>query len=155
MVRYMNTQKDNVNLQIQRAMFPAGERIKQSFFVPVRFPSWNVLIDAAGIRRGKWSKYWSLKQTLTTQVTEYAYLAFLRCMKRVDVAIFTYHEPNRRRDKDNVGAAKKFILDGLVKAGVLIDDSPRYVKMLVDRFVYPDEPRYKEPGVEITLIGRG
>ena len=36
-------------------------------------------------------------------------------------------EPNRRRDADNVESAKKFILDALVKSGVLLNDNPRWV----------------------------
>ncbi len=35
---------------------------------------------------------------------------------------FAWHEPNRRRDADNVAFAKKFILDALVGLGVLPDD---------------------------------
>lgn len=41
---------------------------------------------------------------------------------------FLWTEPNRRRDPDNIQATGvKFILDGLVRAGVLPDDGPRYV----------------------------
>lgn len=32
---------------------------------------------------------------------------------------YTWIEPNRRRDKDNIAFAKKFIQDSLVHAGVL------------------------------------
>lgn len=46
---------------------------------------------------------------------------------RVDL-FFLWTEPNMRRDPDNIeGAGVKFILDGLVRAGVLDDDGPRYV----------------------------
>lgn len=47
---------------------------------------------------------------------------------------FTWIEPNRRRDVDNVAFGKKFILDALVKNGVLKDDSQRYVRALSDSF---------------------
>lgn len=40
----------------------------------------------------------------------------------------TWYEPNLRRDVDNITMAVKFILDALVKDGVLIDDSQKYVK---------------------------
>jgi Holliday junction resolvase RusA-like endonuclease len=33
-----------------------------------------------------------------------------------------WNEPNRRRDPDNVQAGIKFILDGIVKAGILPND---------------------------------
>lgn len=47
---------------------------------------------------------------------------------------FTWVEPNRRRDVDNISFAKKFILDALVKNGVLQDDSQKYVRALSDSF---------------------
>lgn len=47
---------------------------------------------------------------------------------------FTWVEPNRRRDVDNIAFGKKFILDALVKNGVLEDDSQRYVRALSDSF---------------------
>lgn len=47
---------------------------------------------------------------------------------------FTWVEPNRRRDVDNIAFGKKFILDALVKNGVLQDDSQRYVRALSDSF---------------------
>lgn len=43
---------------------------------------------------------------------------------------FVWVEGDRRRDLDNVSAATKFILDGLVDAGVLYDDSQRWVRSL-------------------------
>lgn len=53
-----------------------------------------------------------------------------------------WYEPNRRRDIDNITFATKFIQDALVKAGILEDDSQRYIvgvfhRVLVDR----DNPR--------------
>ena len=36
---------------------------------------------------------------------------------------FDWIEPDKRRDMDNISAGKKFILDALVWAGVLQDDS--------------------------------
>lgn len=60
-----------------------------------------------------------------------------------------WYEPNRRRDIDNVTFATKFIQDALVKAGILEDDSQKYIvgvfhRVLVDR----DNPRIE---VELKL----
>lgn len=66
----------------------------------------------------------------------------------VEIA-FTWVEQNRRRDMDNVAFAKKFILDGLVRAGVIPDDTPRYVSGLADRFEY-DAMR---PRIEVEVRG--
>jgi hypothetical protein len=38
-----------------------------------------------------------------------------------------FHEANRKRDVDNVESAKKYLMDSLVKCGVLQGDSQRYV----------------------------
>lgn len=43
-------------------------------------------------------------------------------------------EPNRRRDKDNIAFAKKFIQDSLVKAGVLKNDGWNEIDGFEDDF---------------------
>jgi Holliday junction resolvase RusA-like endonuclease len=43
-------------------------------------------------------------------------------------------EPNRKRDKDNIAFAKKFIQDGLVKAGVLKNDGWNEIEGFEDDF---------------------
>ena len=40
----------------------------------------------------------------------------------------TYYCKNRRKDPDNIAAGKKFILDGMVKAGVIGNDGWKEVK---------------------------
>lgn len=59
----------------------------------------------------------------------------------------TFYEPDMRRDADNVGFARKFVLDGLVAAGVIKDDSRRYVLACPDR-VATDRSR---PRVEVEV----
>ena len=49
---------------------------------------------------------------------------------------FHWYEPNTNRDVDNVAFAKKFILDGLQKAGVIINDNYKWVKGFSDHFHY-------------------
>ena len=49
---------------------------------------------------------------------------------------FEWHEKNARRDKDNVAAAKKFILDALQKAGKLENDNNKYIAGFSDAFIY-------------------
>lgn len=48
---------------------------------------------------------------------------------------FEWHERTKIRDADNIASAKKFILDALVRQGVLIDDSRRYVTGFTDTIV--------------------
>lgn len=59
---------------------------------------------------------------------------------------FVWHEHNRRRDKDNVAFAKKFILDALQKKGVLPNDNNHYVAGFEDSFEYGGEY-----GVEVEI----
>lgn len=54
----------------------------------------------------------------------------------------TWFSKNERKDIDNVAFAKKFILDGLVMAKVLENDSRKFVRSLADDFeVDKDNPR--------------
>ena len=54
---------------------------------------------------------------------------------------FKWIESNKRRDLDNICFAKKFILDALVKAGKMKNDSRNYVIGFIDEFYYGDETK--------------
>lgn len=60
---------------------------------------------------------------------------------------FRWYEPNKRRDLDNICFAKKFILDALVKNGILENDNWQYVQGFTDEF-YVDA---KNPRVEVEI----
>lgn len=60
---------------------------------------------------------------------------------------FRWIEKNSRRDMDNIAFAKKFILDALVKKGVLQDDGWKWVRGFKDEF-YIDK---KNPRIEVEL----
>lgn len=60
---------------------------------------------------------------------------------------FNWFEPNRKRDPDNICFAKKFILDALVKEGVLKNDTQKYIEHFEDYF-YVDA---NNPRVEVWL----
>lgn len=61
--------------------------------------------------------------------------------------VFEWHESTKRRDKDNVASAKKFILDALQKTRILPKDSNRYIRGFTDQFVYDKTDR-----VIVTLV---
>ena len=68
--------------------------------------------------------------------TEVARLHFLRkkkIKKLVDIN-FIWHLPNKKKDPDGVAFAKKFILDGMVKAAVLENDNLKWIKSFKDEF---------------------
>jgi len=65
------------------------------------------------------------------------------------VVRFLFFEKNKRRDPDNISSiARKSILDGLVKAGILPTDGWKCIAGLEDRF-HIDNQR---PRVEVEII---
>lgn len=69
---------------------------------------------------------------------------------------FLWTEANRRRDLDNIaGTGQKFVLDGLVAAGVLPDDGPDWVREIHHYADY--DPMNVGVAVHITdeIRGRG
>ncbi len=101
--------------------------MKTDFFIPVRFPSLNEYIGAMNRNRYLGNK---MKQE-NTDLVSIAATGVKKFDKPVNIS-FIYYEPNNRRDVDNVVFAKKFILDGLVRAGVLQDDSQKWVRDITD-----------------------
>lgn len=70
---------------------------------------------------------------------------------RIDKPVFmeyTWAEPNRRRDLDNVSSfGRKVIQDALVAAGVLRDDGWKHVIGFSDRFAVDRQ----EPRIEVKI----
>jgi Holliday junction resolvase RusA-like endonuclease len=64
----------------------------------------------------------------------------------VDITFHWYRE-DRRTDPDNIAFASKFILDGMVKAGVLKDDGMHEIRSITHLFTVNKAC----PGVEITV----
>jgi crossover junction endodeoxyribonuclease RusA len=69
-------------------------------------------------------------------------------------AVVTFHvtDPGRRRDADNALASLKAAWDGLVDAGVLVDDDHKHLRVL------PGDPLFvradkSHEGVQIVLTG--
>jgi Holliday junction resolvase RusA-like endonuclease len=98
--------------------------MKQEFFIPFRMPGLN---DYVKVERG--NKYAAAKMKL-----EYTGLAKLYAQQAkltpytLPVRIgFTWREPNDKRDPDNIIFAKKFVLDGLVAAGIIPNDNQTWI----------------------------
>lgn len=106
--------------------------------IPGRFPSLNDYIAAERKNRHIAAK---MKRDETKRVADIAANSDMPTFEKPVHVYFTWVEPNRRRDIDNIAFAHKFILDGLVDAGVLKGDSQKYVTGFVDRFrVDKDNP---------------
>jgi Holliday junction resolvase RusA-like endonuclease len=114
------------------------------FKIPGRLPGLNEIIDAA---KSHFGEYATMKETYTSIVGWYA-KKLPRYTKKVAI-IITWYEPNRRRDIDNIMAGQKFILDGLVQAGTIPNDSQRYIAGILHKFsVNAENPRIEVEVVE-------
>ena len=74
-------------------------------------------------------------------------------IKRPVVLSYTWWEKDRRRDKDNIAFAKKFIQDALVQQGVILDDGWGEIQGFSDDFKVDKtrariEVRIRESGSE-------
>lgn len=113
-----------------------------------RMAGMNEVVEA---NRVHWAKGAKLKndETLIVALTAKAQLRGVKIIKPVLVDI-SWFEQNSKRDIDNIASGVKFILDGLVQAGVLKNDSQKYVVGLVNKFyVDKDNPRVEVKLVEI------
>ena len=65
---------------------------------------------------------WAIKQALTMKT--------LRPVEKPCEIQIHWHESTKRRDVDNIQSSQKFILDAMVKNGILKNDSRRYVRQI-------------------------
>lgn len=107
-------------------------------------PSLNEYIQAERSNRYAAAQ---LKRTATDLVAFSCRQQKMSCVTAPVVVSVHWVMANKRKDIDNVAFAVKFILDGLVAAGILYDDSQEWVKGLRHRFsIEPSSPR-----VEVVL----
>lgn len=113
-----------------------------------KFPGMNDMIAAS---KRHWAIYAKMKETFTELVSKATMDAKVSSITNQAVVTLDWHEPtNGRRDPDNVFAAKKFVFDGLVRAGVIPDDNKTWVYGARDNILY-DLPK-KENGVIISVF---
>lgn len=110
--------------------------------IPGELPTTNEIVAAS---KKHHMAYANMKKTHTDLVALLA--RGLPKVKKADF-IFTWYCKSRRKDPDNVSAGgAKFILDGLVKAGVIENDGWANVGSLTHLF----EVDKKNPRVEIKI----
>lgn len=119
--------------------------MQQAFTIPqTNFPGLNEIIKVA---KAHPMAYCSMKQRWGELVCLYIKQAKLKPMKGPVQIHLAWVEKTRRRDPDNVRAGSKFILDALVKAGILAGDSQRIIWQISDSFSV-DKHRWR---VEVTV----
>lgn len=121
---------------------------RNEFIIKQKLPSLNDYVLVCRTNKFQASKFkreieeaigWSIRSALTRKT--------LYKPKGAVVVRFTWTEPNRRRDCDNIASAKKFILDALVKMKVLENDTQKFVVGFYDIFEIG-----KEHSVRVELI---
>jgi Holliday junction resolvase RusA-like endonuclease len=105
----------------------------QSLRIKEKLPGLNDIIRWSKSRNGKWSRMGIEKERIELSIQ---YEIQKQEIRPVKVAAFRFHwlEENRRRDPDNIMAGQKFILDALVKSGVLENDGQRQVYSIEHTF---------------------
>lgn len=100
--------------------------------IPGHLPNANDYIDAGRSNRHKAAK---LKAETQERISWYI-KRDLRGVKFTKPVVMAYrwYEKDRRRDKDNIAFAKKFIQDALVNAGVLRNDGWGEIESFSDEF---------------------
>lgn len=123
---------------------PIATDDRYKFIIPGELPTLNEMIDEAKIH---WNNYREQKEDHTEAVAWEAKRAKLPYIPAVKFEI-TYFRKTKAYDPDNIAAGKKFILDGLVEAGVLKNDGWKQVKGWTEEWeVDRDNPR-----TEVVLI---
>jgi len=115
-----------------------------SFAVHGTLPGLNEYVDANRRHRQCGA---AMKKSAETIVMQYIRVARVQPIAGPVFVTFAWHEPDRRRDVDNVAFAKKFILDALVTAGILEGDGRKHVVGFSDKF--PIDRR--DPRVVVTI----
>lgn len=113
------------------------------FKIPFRLPSYNEFQNENRKNRYAGAK---MKKQVESAIILILNTQKFRISSPVHIS-FVWHEPNAKRDKDNVAFAKKFILDALQKAGKLENDNNKFVQGFTDRFVYGSDE-----GVEVEIV---
>lgn len=112
------------------------------FVILGRLPSMNEIVKES--KRYK-TAYNEMKQTATTLV-KFSCQRLPIIRKKANFKI-TYYEKNRKRDPDNVAAAKKFIFDGLVAAKKLSNDGWQQIGGWHEEFKVDK----KNPRIEVEI----
>lgn len=89
----------------------------------------------------------SIKRDETERVAMECRVCKLEACLEPVVLHFTWYMKNDKKDLDNVAFAKKFVLDGMVQAGILYDDSHKWVRGFTDSF----EIDKTSPRVEVII----
>lgn len=126
--------------------------VPATLIIPGKLPNLNDYTEACRGNRYSGAKMKkNAEEIICSHILEQIPRAHFDCPVQVS---FRWYEANRRRDLDNIAFAKKFILDALVRSGVLDNDNWQGVSGFSDSFfIDPKNPRIEVDisPVEISL----
>ena len=114
-----------------------------TIIIPGELPDLNQIIAES---KNHWGSYSSLKKANTQLVAFCTKQATKQKYKKIDLEI-TWYCKDRRKDKDNIMAGTKFILDGLVQAGAIQNDGWANVGEIRHKF----DVDKQDPRVEVRI----
>lgn len=105
----------------------------------MKFVSLNEYIESE--RRNRYAGA-AIKKQQTNSVCLLAKKNKISLKKGLYNVKFTWIKPDNKKDHDNICFAKKFILDGLVQAGIIENDTCKYIGNFIDVFVLDRSKKY-------------
>lgn len=119
--------------------------MKQTFVIKSLLPSMNEIINSS---KTHWSRYSRPKKILNDAIVAVFAKQQVKPVTEYPVDIYCHWIiPNKRKDPDNISAGVKFVLDGLVNAGILRNDGQKEIKTIHHKFSVDK----LHPRIEVTL----
>lgn len=116
----------------------------QTLIIKGRLPGRNEAENAA---RTHWAVGASLKKKATELVQWEAVRQHIKAVDGRAKLVVTFYEKDYKRDADNVIAGLKYILDGMVKAAVIANDT----RKCVDFEIKPIQVDKTNPRIEVEI----
>ncbi len=118
-----------------------------SDYVQIWFPgAWPDLNWYINVERGSAQAAARIKASYTAAAEMIAQSAGVGRMNTPCAITCTWYVTDRRKDPDNIAFAIKFLLDGLVRAGVLPNDGQKEIRCITHEFIHG-----KREGVSVEL----
>lgn len=119
------------------------------FVIPHELMDLNKFINLQRSNRYAGAKAKKDQTNLCTMYIKRAMAGGLKIEQYPITVKFNWVMPNRRKDKDNIAFAKKFLLDSMQDAGLIVNDGWKEIDGFEDTFeVDKDNPR-----VEVIIGG--
>lgn len=109
------------------------------FTIEQKLPSLNEVISENRKHAQKGAKMKrEIEETIGLYIRCARYRGDIRPISTPVIVCIEWHEKTKRRDADNIQSSQKFILDALQKAGIIINDSRKFVKNIYHEIIDDD-----------------